>query len=81
MSIPFNGSIDVDTVTSETVFLINLGNPLDESHDDYGKLIGINQVAWDPEANTLHAESDEFLDQHTRHGQIVTRGGRDLVTF
>lgn len=42
-------------------------------------MIGINQVVWDPATNTLHAESDELLDQHTRYALIVTRGARDLL--
>jgi len=42
-------------------------------------VIGINQVVWDPATNTLHAESDELLDQHTRYALIVTRGARDLL--
>ena len=76
LSIPFDGPIDVESVTSGTVFLISLGSTL--SHrDGGGKLIGINQVVWDPETNTLHARSDESLEQHTRYALIVTRGVRD----
>jgi dienelactone hydrolase len=39
--------------------------------------VGINQVVWDPPTNTLYAESDELLDQHTRYALIVTAGVRD----
>ena len=39
--------------------------------------MGINQVVWDPATSTLHAKSDELLDQHTRYALIVTRGVRD----
>jgi hypothetical protein len=78
LSIPFDGPIDVTTVTSKAVFLISLGSTL--RHGDHGgKVIGINQVVWDPPTLTLHAESDEFLDQHTRYALIVTRGIRDLA--
>jgi hypothetical protein len=78
LSIPFDGPIDVTTVTSKAVFLISLGSTL--RHGDHGgKVIGINQVVWDPATLTLHAESDEFLDQHTRYALIVTRGIRDLA--
>ena len=35
--------------------------------------IGIDQVVWDTATNTLHVESDELLDQHTRYALIVTR--------
>ncbi len=45
--------------------------------DEGGGVIGINQVVWDPETHTLHAESDALLDQHTRYALIVTRGVRD----
>ncbi len=77
LSIPFTGPIDVETVTGETVFLIHLGSTLTHSDDDTGKVIGINQIFWDPKTNTLHVESDEFLDQNTRYALIVTRGIRD----
>ena len=43
-----------------------------------GRIIGINQVVWDPLTNTLHVESDELLDQHTSYALIVTNGLRDL---
>jgi hypothetical protein len=76
LSIPFDGPIDVTTVTSETVFLISLGDTLDPS-DQGGHRVGINQVVWDPATNTLHVESDELLDQHTRYGLIVTNGLHD----
>jgi hypothetical protein len=78
LSIPFDGPIDVETAKSSTVFLISLGSTV--SHGDRGgRIIGINQVVWDPATNTLHAESDEFLDQHTRYALIVTRRVRDLL--
>src|SRR5439155_4937926 len=76
LSIPFSGPIDVATVKSKTVFLINLGSTLAED-DPSDKVIGINQIVWDPATNTLHVESDELLDQHTRYALIVTRDVRD----
>ena len=75
LSIPFTGAIDPATVSSASVFLVSLGDTLDGG--GAGKAIGINQVVWDPATNTLHAESDELLDQHTRYALIVTRGVRD----
>src|SRR5437773_2031417 len=33
----------------------------------------------DPATNTLHAESDELLDQHTRYALVVTRDVRDAA--
>jgi hypothetical protein len=77
LSVPFDGPISVETVTSQTVFLISLGSVL--PHGNAGnRVIGINEVVWDPATLTLHVESDEFLDQHTRYGLIVTRGVRDV---
>src|SRR5712692_3641341 len=78
LSIPFSGPINVNTVTSETVFLVSLGSAL-PGGDPGGQLIGINQVVWDPATNTLHVESDELLDQHTRYALIVTKSVRDLA--
>ncbi len=89
LSIPFDGPIDVDTVSSGTVFLIELRCRDDDDDDDDGeeecdddgrrgvKVVGINQVVWDTFTSTLHVESDELLDQHTRYALIVTRGVRD----
>src|ERR1700730_17865860 len=84
LSIPFDGPIAVTTVTSETVFLVRLGSKFcegddacDDDGDDGGHVTGINQVVWDPAMNTLHVKSNEFLDQHTRYGVIVTNRLRD----
>jgi hypothetical protein len=71
LSIPFSGAIDVSTVNSSTVFLVRLG------HGHGREVVGINQVVWDPATNTLHAESDELLDQHTSYLLVVTTGVRD----
>ena len=66
ISIPFSGSIDVETVSSQTVFLLG----------PHGRRVGINQVVWEPAANTLHIESDAQLQPHSRYLLIVTRGIR-----
>src|SRR5262249_49296733 len=76
VSIPFDGPIDPSSVSSQTVILIGLGDARLEGPKD-GKVVGINQVIWDPATNTLHAKSDELLEQHTRYALIVTRGVRD----
>ena len=76
LSIPFDGSIDINSVTNRTVFLISLGDALDP-HDSDGQVVGINQVVWDTFTNTLHVESDELLNQHARYALIVTTGVRD----
>lgn len=77
LSIPFDGPIDVNSVTSETIFLISLGSTLGETPG--GHVVGINRVVWNPATNTLHVKSDEVLDQHTRYGLIVTDGLRDVA--
>jgi hypothetical protein len=78
LSVPFSGSIDANSVTSDTVFLLSLGSTLpDQGHMPPGTVVGINQVAWDMFTTTLHIESDALLAQHTRFALIVTRGVRD----
>jgi virulence factor lipase-like protein len=79
LSIAFDGAIDPSTVTSETVFLINLGSTVHPRDEQVGRLVGINQVVWDTLTNVLHVESDELLAQHTRYALIVTEGVRDAT--
>ena len=77
LSVPFDGPVDLTSVNSQTLFLISLRIGRD---DDcvVGRMVGINRVVWDPLTNTIHAESDELLDQHTRYALIVTNGMRDI---
>lgn len=77
LSIAFDGPIDVSTVSSRTVFLISLGSTRPGGPFPF-HVVGIDQVVWDPATLTLHAESDELLEQHTRYAFIVTGGVRDL---
>jgi hypothetical protein len=76
LSVSFDGAIDVSTVTSRDVFLIRLGDTLNPG-DPGGQVVGINQVVWDPLTNSVHVESDQLLDQHTRYALIVTDGVHD----
>jgi hypothetical protein len=76
LSIPFDGAIDVDSVDGDSVFLLKLEDTLD-FRDRGGEVIGINQIVWDPDADTLHVESDAQLEQHTRYALVVTRSVRD----
>jgi Bacterial Ig-like domain len=76
LSISFSGPIDMTTVNSTTVFLVKLSDAT-SPEDRGGQIVGINQTVWDVATNTLHVESDELLDQHTRYALIVTRGVRD----
>jgi hypothetical protein len=75
ITLPFTGDIDVSTVSSSTVFLINLGDTT--TLHGFGHKVGINQVVWDPATKTLAFESDELLAEHTRYVLIVTDGVRD----
>ncbi len=75
LTIPFSGAIDVASVSSETIFLVSLGSIL--GGGSAGRKVGINQIVWDAASLTLHAGSDELLDQHTRYVLIVTDGVRD----
>jgi hypothetical protein len=86
LSIPFDGlinvnsvtsgPIDVHSVTSHDVFLVSLGDTLPHG-DKGGEVVGINQVVWDPATTTLYVESDQLLDQHTTYALIVTNGVQD----
>ncbi|HEX4929274.1 MAG TPA: Ig-like domain-containing protein [Gaiellaceae bacterium] len=70
ISIPFTGAIDLASVSSSTVFLVRQPD---------GAVTGINQVVWDPAIKTLHVESDQLLDQHTRYLLVVTNRVRDAA--
>ena len=76
LSIPFSGAIDPGTVNSDTVFLLSWRTPSRRTMAD-GAVIGINQTVWDVATNTLHVESNDLLEQHTRYALIVTRGVHD----
>ena len=80
LRIPFSGPIDPASVNSSNVFLVDIDagrlfRPA--GHRGRNRVIGINQVVWDPATLTLFAESDELLDQHTTYALIVTDGVRD----
>lgn len=77
MTVPFTGDIDPATVSSDTVFLVNLGDTL--SMHGFGQRVGINQVVWDPATRTLAFESDELLNQHSRYLLLVTDGVHDAT--
>src|SRR5437870_452260 len=76
VSIPFDGAIDVRTVTNDTVFVVRLGDALGPIQQQ-GRVIGLTRVVWDPGTLTLFAEPVELLEQHTRYLLVVTRGVRD----
>ena len=78
ISIPFDGAIDPSTVTSQTVFILRIGN-LSDPADFHPQTIGINQIVWDPATLTLFVQSDEHLTQETGYLLVVTNGVRDAA--
>jgi hypothetical protein len=78
LSIPFDSPIDPTSVNSENVFLIALQSYLPGADPGGGK-VGVNQIVWDPETNTLHVESDALLEQARRYAIIVTDGVLDVT--
>ena len=77
ITVPFTGAIDPASVTSDTVYLLNLGDV--QTGRGLGTKVGINQRLWDPATNTMVFESDELLQEHTRYVLIVTDGVRDTA--
>ena len=77
--IPFSGAIDVTTVNSGNFFLLNLGDTDVRLDRHRGEVIGVNQIVFDAETNTLAAESDKLLRQHTRYALIATKGIKDTL--
>ena len=77
ITLPFTGAIDPSSVTSDTVFLLSLGDV--QTGRGLGTKVGINQRLWDPATNTMVFESDELLQEHTRYVLIVTDGVRDAA--
>jgi hypothetical protein len=77
ITVPFTGAIDPASVTSDTVYLLNLGDV--QTARGFGTRVGINQRLWDPATNTLVFESDELLQEHSRYVLIVTDGVRDAA--
>lgn len=75
MTVPFSGDIDPATVTSSTVYLVNLGDTY--TLHGYGQRVGINQIVWDAAGKTLALQSDELLQQHSRYLLVITDGVRD----
>ena len=72
LSIPFDGAIDPNSVSSDSVFVVDLGGTLPSDPPATGARVGINQAVWDTQTNALHVEVDQQLDQHRRYGVIVT---------
>ena len=75
ISIPFDGDIDPRSVSSRSVFIVELAR--DGKKTIVANSVGINQVVWDPATLTVHVESDEVLRQTARYAVIVTNGIQD----
>jgi len=71
VTVPFDGDIDPASVNSGNVFFVELGV------EGQSRVIGVNQLVWDPATRVLAAESDEQLKQHTRYAFVVTTGVLD----
>ena len=75
ISVPFDGDIDPESVSSKSIFIVELAQEGEKAI--VGNPVGINQVVWDPATLTLHVESDELLRQTARYAVIVTNSIRD----
>ncbi|MDB5856097.1 MAG: hypothetical protein JWR22_4138 [Herminiimonas sp.] len=75
ITVPFTGDIDLATVNSDTIYLINLGDT--QTYEGIGQKVGINQVVWNPASKTLAFESDALLNEHSRYVLVVTDGVHD----
>lgn len=70
-TISFDGDINPSSVSSKNVLLVRFGGPSAQ------RIIGINQVVWDPATKKLYVNADESLDQSSQFALIVTRGVLD----
>jgi hypothetical protein len=77
ITIPFTGDIDVNSVSSDTVFLYNLGD--NRTFAGAGQKVGINQILWDPASKTLVFQPDALLNEHSRYALVITDGVRDAT--
>lgn len=75
ITVPFTGDIDPASVSSDSIYLVNLGDVL--TLRGFGQKVGINQVVWDTATKTLAFESDELLQERSRYLLVVTNGVRD----
>jgi fermentation-respiration switch protein FrsA (DUF1100 family) len=76
ISVPFDGAIDPATVSSDTVFLIGLGDAVADG-EPAGAIVGIDAILWDVASRTLHFEPDAVLAEHARYAVVVTRNVHD----
>jgi fermentation-respiration switch protein FrsA (DUF1100 family) len=78
--IQFSGAIDPATLKSgiQVVWLDNLTTE-EKGLGAAGKLTAVNQVIYDPAAQTAYAQPDDFFDQHRRYALLVTDAVKDTL--
>jgi len=84
VTVPFDGDIDPASVNSSNAFFVELGDadldaPADRSENGASRVIGVNQLVWDPATPVLAAQSNEQLRQHTRYAFVLTKGVLDFA--
>ena len=77
VTIPFDGDIDPSSVNSKSAFFVELEDADVDATASQGesgtpRVIGVNQLVWDPTTRVLAVESDEQLRQHTRYAFVTT---------
>lgn len=77
ITVPFTGAIDVASVNSDSVYLLNLGDTL--TFRGFGQKVGINQILWDPATLTMVFVPKDLLNEHSRCVLIVTNAVRDTA--
>lgn len=81
VTVPFDRDIDPTSLNSTTMFFVELGDasisaPTAVKTVGAPRVVGVNQLVWDPATRVLAAESDEQLQQHTRYAFVATTGIR-----
>jgi hypothetical protein len=73
IGVTFSGAIDTTTL-QQGIFFVALNNlTSDETGlQKPGDVVAINQVVYDPAANTAYAKPDAALDQHRQYALIAT---------
>jgi len=72
ISVPFSAPIDLATVSSSTISLYDTSCLVCAP-------VGIDQIVWEPAANTLHFESGSLLKEGTTYALVVTTGIRSAA--
>jgi len=82
VTVPFDGDIDPSSINSGNAFFLELADadidsPFNGRWKAVSRVIGVNQLVWDPPTHVLAAQSDQQLRQHTRYAFVITTGLRD----